>query len=232
MASPDTAVAEETTEPTGEASDVWASTVAFNEALAAARWDEAAALAAPGSPAQAYIAYRTQVDEAQTAAGLDPAATGEVVADEAAGTVSVTVEGDSGVTYVWSDFETEDGLVSGWSTEQGPLADLITSPGSSAEAAGAVVTLPNAYVTSGGELYVVVGISAVDDTIAVDATATLRLPDGTTSESGAMVGPDEVAPGGSAYVLYPFAANDLDGVLVYEVQNTNDAPVAVELPLR
>jgi hypothetical protein len=224
---PETEAATDTTAQNG-----WPVVVDLNAALASQDYDAAAALTAPGSAAQTYVQYRSDVAAAQQAAGAEATPAGVVVDDEQAGTVTVTIgSGDDEVSYVWSDFEVDaQGLVTEWSTEQGGLDTLISSPGSQAQAAGATVSVRSAYLTNEGNLLVVVGIVA-DDTVTIDESTVVRGDEETTVESSAVVGPAEVDGGESGVVVYQFDGAPLGGTLVYEVQNSYDAPVAVELPL-
>ena len=214
------------------AASTWPVVVDLNTAMASQDYDRAAALTAPGSAAQTYVQYRSDVAEAQQAAGAEAAPDGVVADDEEAGTVTVTIgSGADEVTYVWTDFEVDaSGLVSGWSTEQGRLDSLISDPGSQAVAGGATVSVRSAYQTNEGDLLVVVEISA-DDTVTLDDNAVVRLDDESTAASSAVVGPGEIEAGQSGIAVYRFDGVPLGGTLVYEVQNSYDAPVAVELPL-
>ena len=223
-----------TTQATADApaASTWPVVVDLNSALARQDYEGAAALTAPGSPAQTYVQYRSDVAAAQEAAGAENAPDGVVVDDEQAGTVTVTIgSGTDEVTYIWSSFDVDQtGLVTGWSTEQGSLDSLISSAGSQAEAAGATVSVRSAYQTNEGELLVVVGVNA-DEMVTVDDSTTVRLDDDSTVASTATVGPAEVEAGQSGVVVYRFDGIPLGGTLVYEVQNNVDAPVAVRLPL-
>ena len=224
-----------TTQATTDAPDAgtWPVVVDLNSALATQDYEVAAALTAPGSAAQTYVEYRSDVAAAQQAAGAEAAPDGVVVDDEQDGTVTVTIgSGSDEVTYIWSDFDVDEaGLVTGWSTEQGSLSALISSPGSEAEAAGATVSVRSAYQTNEGDLFVVVGIVADDDTVSVDEGTVVRGEDESSAASSATVGPAEIEAGQSGVVVYRFDGIPLGGALVYEVQNSFDAPVAVELPL-
>ena len=224
------ATTEASTDTTTEST--WPVVVDLNAAMAAQDYESAAALTAPGSAAQTYVQYRSDVAAAQQAAGAEAAPDGVVADDEQAGTVTVTVgSGADEVTYVWSDFDVDAaGLVTGWSTEQGRLDSLISAPGSEAEAAGATVSVRSAYQTNEGDVLVVVGVAA-DDTVSVDESTVIRLDDESTATSSATVGPAEIEAGQSGLVVYRFDGVPLGGTLVYEVQNSYDAPAAVELPL-
>ena len=104
--SPSTAAEATTDSP---AASTWPIVIDLNTVMATQDYASAAALTAPGSAAQAYVDYRSDVAAAQQAAGAEPAPDGTVVDDEQAGTVTVTIgSGDDGVTYVWSDFEVDD----------------------------------------------------------------------------------------------------------------------------
>jgi hypothetical protein len=220
----------EATEATG--ASTWPVVIDLNTAMATQDFASAAALTAPGSAAQKYVEYRSDVAAAQDAAGAEAAPDGVVVEDEQAGTVTVTIgSGTDEVIYVWSGFEVDEaGLVTGWSTEQGRLDSLISSPGSQAEAAGATVSVRSAYRTNEGDLLVVVGVEA-EEMVTVDDSVVVRLDDDSTVASAATVSPSEMDAGRSGVVVYRFGDVPLGGVLVYEVQNSYDAPAAVELPL-
>jgi hypothetical protein len=210
----------------------WASVVEFNQAVADSDWPAAEALAVPDSPAAAYVDYRSQVEQAQQAAGAPPAPGGTVESDQAAGTVTVTIDGDDAPTYVWSGFETDDaGMVGSWETDQGALGDILVSPGSSGSAAGATVTLAHAYASSSGDLVVVVQVDAQEEAITVDQAVVVDAGQGEPVESDRVVGPSRVPAGGSAVVVYAVPGTQPSGTLVYEVQNDYDAPAPVELPL-
>lgn len=214
------------------AADGWASVVALGDAVAANDWAAAGALASPGSPAAQYVDYRQQVQQAQQQAGAASPPTGTVQADEGTGAVAVTIEGDDSPTFTWSDFATDDtGLVETWRTEQGLLDEVLVSPSSTADAAGATVTLTHAYRAVSGDLVVVVQLSTADETITPDQSVLLTPASGTPTESSAVVGPDQVDPGGSGFVVYTLPGADPAGTLVYEVQNASDAPAPVELSL-
>lgn len=214
----------------GDPADAWSTVVAFNEALVARDWAAAGELAEPGSPAAGYVTYREAVSQAQQSAGLTDASTGRVVGDEESGQVTVTLSTDDDeVSYTWDDFEVgSEGLVSSWSTEVGPLSDILVTPDASAEAAGATVTWTHAYVTLDSQLYVVVRLDAQDDLITPDDSIGLRTGDDTVASSSP-VGATEVDAGSSASLLYRADVDALPDALVYEVQNTFDAPAPVEL---
>jgi hypothetical protein len=214
-------------------SDAWTSIVAFNEALVAHDWATAASLASPGTTASDYVDYRAQVDQAQQAMGIDPVADEQLETDEATGSVTITVQtADEPVSLTWTGFETDEAdRVVGWATERGPLADQVRGRGPAEEAMGASVVRSSAYLTASDGLYVVLEVSATDDALITDPEAILQLADGRTQPSSAMVGPSDIPPGTSASVVYTFPDAPLDGTIVYEVQNTYDAPVAVRLPV-
>ena len=233
---PDAAAVETGSEDSSESdtatqSDDWTAIVAFNEALVAQDWSAAADLAAVGSPAAAYVDYRQAVAQAQEAAGSSDTSTGEVTGDEASGEVTVTLATDSGdVVYTWSNFTVDDdGQVVAWSTDQGELNDILVTPDVSGEAAGATVTWTHAYVTNDGQVFAVVRLEASDDLISPDDTIGVKTADGSTVMSSSPVGPIEVDVGSSSYLVYPTEVDVLPVALVYEVQNTFDAPAAVEL---
>lgn len=214
----------------GAEADPWSTVVAFNEALVAQNWAGAAALAEPESLAAEYVEYRMAVAEAQQAAGDPDTSTGTVTGDESSGTVTVTLSADDDeVVYAWDGFEVGDGgLVSTWSTSQGPLSDVLTSPGTSGEGAGATVTWTHAYVTTDGRLYVTVRVEAQDDLITPDDSLGIRIGSDTVASSSP-VGTTEIDAGSTAPLLYRADVDTLPDGLVYEVQNTFDAPVAVQL---
>lgn len=214
----------------GTPTDTWATVVAFNEALVAQDWAAAGELAEPGSPAAGYVGYREAVSQAQQSAGLADTSTGAVAADEQNGEVTVTLSTDDGeIVYTWDTFEVgSGGLVSSWSTEQGSLTDVLATPGTSGEAAGATVTWTHSYVTTDGQVYTVVLLEAQDDLITPDDSIGIRLGSDTVMSSSP-VGATEVDAGSSASLLYRADVDTLPDGLVYEVQNTFDAPAAVEL---
>lgn len=210
--------------------DAWTTVVTFNEALVAQDWSGAADLAAAGSPAAIYVDYREAVAQAQAEAGSSDTSTGSVAADEATGEVRVSLEtADGDVTYTWRDFEVADGQIMSWSTEQAALNDIVAAPGVSGTVGGATVTWTHAYVTNDGQLYAVLLLEASDDLIAADESIGVQSSDGSTVMSSPPVGLSEVDPGSAAYLLYRADLGELPAGLVYEVQNTFDAPAAVEL---
>jgi hypothetical protein len=219
--------------PASGAEATWASIVTFNEALAAQDWTTAAGLASPGTAASEYVDYRAQVDRAQQAVGIDTVADEQLVTDESTGSVTITVRTeDEPVSITWTGFETDEAdRVVGWANEQGPLADQVRGQGPQEEAMGASVVRSSAYLTASDGLYVVLEVSAADDALITDPEAILQLADGRTQPSSTMVGPSDIPPGTSASVVYTFPDAPLDGTIVYEVQNTYDAPVAVRLPV-
>ena len=209
----------------------WESVVALNEAFVQRDWVSAGLLISPNSPAAEYLQYREQVEQAQEAAGAPIQQGGTVSADEAAGTVTATIA-ETDVTYTWSDFESDDeGLVVGWSTEQGPLSEQLVPSGEAVAGGGAEISISSGYVTNEGELYLVVAVTAVDDMIIVDDSTVLRAASGENVQSTAFVGPSEVAVAETALVVYSMPTTQRAGTLVYEVQNSYDAPLAVEVPL-
>lgn len=213
--------------------DGWSNVVRFNEALAAQDWTAAEQLAVPGSPASQYVDYRRQVTQAQEAAGMGSTSTADVLPDEDSESLTVRITtGDDTVTYTWTGFETDEfGLVSTWSTAQGPLEQQLVTGSAQDEGAGATVAVTSAYRTDAGDLYVVVSVTATDDVISVDTSPALRRADGTSQEAEVYLGPSGVEPGQDAVVLYVFEGASRQGTLVYEVQNSYDAPLALELPL-
>jgi hypothetical protein len=216
---------------TAAAVDDWAAVVSFAEAVASNDWEAAQDQALPGSPADRYVDYRQQVEQAQQQAGAPAAPSGTVQADAEASSITVTVEGDDAPTFTWSDITTDQGLVSSWTGDQGGLDEVLVSPDSTATAAGADVRLTHAYQAVSGDLLVVVQVSATTDPVTPDQSVVLLTDDGTALESGQAVGPSRVDSGETGIVVYALPGGSAPGTVVYEVQNDVDAPVGVELPL-
>lgn len=221
------------TQPDASASgDSWDVVVEFNEALVAEDFNRAAELSAPESPASRYVEYRTDVQQAQQDADAVQESSGEVTGDEDAGAITASItSAEDEVTYTWTDFSTDDGLVTDWVTEQGPLADQLWTTDSSAEAGGATVALQSAYRTNVGDLYVVLEVTAGADALSADGAASYVPEGGTAVPPGAAVVPDTVGEESSAHLLYVYTGADFGGTVVYEVQNSVDAPIAARIPV-
>jgi hypothetical protein len=209
----------------------WAAVVSFTQSVADNDWEAAQQQVVPGSAADRYVDYRQQVDQAQQQAGAAAAPTATVEPDEQAGSVTVTVDGDDSPTFTWSDFTTDEGLVSAWTGDQGGLDEVLASPGSTEQAAGAEVSLLHAYQAVSGDLLLVVQVRAIDDAITPDSSVVLLDESGAPQESAQAVGPASVEQGDTGVMVYAVPAAAPPGTLVYEVQNSYDAPAAVELSL-
>jgi hypothetical protein len=209
----------------------WEAVVMFNEALVSENYEQALALAAPDSAAQSYVNFRIDAGLALNSA-IEPvdSVAGTVTVDDGAQTITATIPiAGEDLTYTWSDFGTEDGLIQDWDTEQGPLEDRLWTGTSTVSVGAATVSLASAFKTFEDELYVVLEVTALRERLTPDVGAgylvegeELRLPVLTLT-------PADIREGTSAMLLYSYEDADLGGTLVYEVQTDFDAPSAVEL---
>lgn len=220
--------------PDTEETSTWDAIVGFNETLTSGDYEAAADLTAPDSSASRYVEFRADAELARGPARADIAPfEGEIVGDEAAGTVTTSLPvGEETLTYVWSDFTTdEQGRVAGWNTDAGPVGDQLWTEESTATNGAAEVTLSSALEASDGRLYVVVEVTAGEEDLTPDPAAGYVVGDADVLTPELTLAPARIDAGSTAHLMYVFADSVLGGTLVYEVQTAYDAPAALRVPV-
>lgn len=211
----------------------WDNVVALNKAMDARDLSAMRALIAPGSPADRWLAYYSNMEATRIAAGVPATpADGSTVYDEDAGTITTT--GTDGSTLVTKNWVTDEaGLITSWSDAAGvPIAERLWTENTSGSGAGQTVTITGAFRTSGGLLNItvdVVGDAGAD----IDFTPVYVGPDGVAREPAYSEGPSTVTPGAVTKVVYTYEAAGFGGKLVYDAWNSQTyANAEITIPVK
>jgi hypothetical protein len=150
------------TTPPPALTDDFASALQFTKLVWRDKYSAAAELTVPESPAARYLAAQVLVAKAQRLTGSPPA-DGSVgfKPDAAAGSITITYKDDQGKsTYTWKDFTFEQGKLTGWTAKRGPIKDALWTRTSNDSSRGVKAKLASAYLSSSGNLWVTVELSA------------------------------------------------------------------------
>ena len=164
-----------TPEPIGD----FATAVRFTKLAHQNKHKQANGLVVPESPAARYIAHQVLISKAESIAGYDPSdeEPPSIKPDPAAGSIKIKyakTEGQPANSYVWRDFTFEQGKITGWTGNSGPVKDVLWTRTTTDSKLSTKAKLESAYRANNGNLFVVVELSASKGRGFSDAEYTAR----------------------------------------------------------
>jgi hypothetical protein len=167
----------------------FATAVEFTKLVHRDKYSKAAELAVSESPAARYVAHQVLMRKAERINGYyrDPSTRKtRFKPDAAAGSIKITdtelqeVGDESGgdketkAVYTWHSFTFDQGKLTGWTGKTGPIEKVLWSRTTTDSSRGTRAELKSAYRANGGNLFVVVELSASKGRGFGDATYTAR----------------------------------------------------------